>query len=103
VKSIELTDTLESLQCAIGGPIQIAAELTGGDILYVDEEGLFKHRSFFEIDGQSFPGRGLIVGSQGSEYDVAAVKCSVDNIIQRVKFSEPNPQLGTNRIVVVRA
>jgi hypothetical protein len=102
VKSIELTDTLESLQCAMGGPIQIAAELTGGDILYVDEEGLFKHHSFFEIDGQSFPGRGLIVGSQGSEYDVAAVKCSVDNIIQRVKFSEPNPQLGTNRIVVVR-
>ena len=91
------------MQCAIGGPIQIAAELAGGDILYVDEEGLFKHRLFFEIDGQSFPGRGLIVGSQGNEYDVAAVKCSVDNIIRRVKFSEPNPQLGTNRIVVVPA
>lgn len=103
VKSIELTDTLESMQCAIGGPIQIADELTDGDIVYVDEEGLFKHRLFFELDGQSFPGRGLIVGSQGNEYDVAAVKCSVDDIIRRVKFSEPNPQLGTNRIVVVPA
>ena len=103
VKLIELTDTLKSMQGAIGGPIQIAAELNGGDIVYVDEEGLLKHRLFFELDGQSFPGRGLIVGSQGNEYDVAAVKCSVDDIIRRVKFSEPNPQSGTNRIVVVPA
>ncbi|MEW6639403.1 MAG: hypothetical protein AB1586_02790 [Pseudomonadota bacterium] len=103
VKSVEVTRGLESLQGAIGGCIQLAAEFPHGDILYVDEEGLFKHRLFFEIDGQSFPGRGLIVGSQGAEYGLAAVKCCVDDVIRRIKFSEPDPTLGTNRVVAVPA
>lgn len=103
VKAIVVTDALESLQGAIGGSIQLATELIDGDILYVDEEGLFKHRLLFEIDGQSFPGRGLIVGSQGDQCDIAAVKCRVDDVIRRVKFSEPDPVLGTNRVVVVPA
>ena len=103
VKSIDVTDELGSLQGAIGGSIHLAAELTDGDILYVDEEGLFKHRLAFEIDGQSFPGRGLIVGSHGDEYDVAAIKCCVEDVIRRIKFSEPDPALGTNRVVAVPA
>jgi hypothetical protein len=103
VKSVGVTGTLESLQGAIGGCIQLAAEFPHEDILYVDEEGLFKHRLFFEIDGQSFPGRGLIVGSQGEEYDMAAVKCCIEDVTRRVKFSEPDPKLGTNRVVVVPA
>jgi hypothetical protein len=103
VKSVEVTGALESLQAAIGGCIQLAAEFPHEDVLYVDEEGLFKHRLFFEIDGQSFPGRGLIVGSQGDEYDMAAVKCCIEDVTRRVKFSEPDPKLGTNRVVVVPA
>ena len=103
VKSVGVTDALESLQGPIGGCIQIAAEFAHGDILYVDEEGLFKHRLSFEIDGRSFSGRGLIVGSKGDEYDVAAAKCCVEDVIRRVKFSEPDPKLGTNRIVVIPA
>lgn len=103
VKSIEVTDRLETLQRAIGGCIQLAAEFSHGDILYVDEEGLFTHRLRFEIDGQSFPGRGLIVGSQGDEYETAPVSCRIEDIIRRVKFNEPDSRLGTNRIVVVPA
>jgi hypothetical protein len=103
VKAIEVTNRLESLQGAIGGCIQLAAEFSDGDILYVDEEGLFTHRLFFEIDGQSFPGRGLIVGSRGNEYETAPVKCRIDDVIQRVKFSEPDRRLGTNRVLVVPA
>jgi hypothetical protein len=103
VKKIEVTDKLASLQGAIGGCIQLAAEFSHGDILYVDEEGLFKHRLSFEIDGQCFPGRGLIVGSKGDESDVAAIKSHVEDVIRRVKFSGPDPKLGTNRVVVVPA
>lgn len=103
VKSIEVSGRLESLQRAIGGCIQLATEFSDGDILYVDEEGLFTHRLFFEIDGQSFPGRGLIVGSQGGEYAIAPVKCRTEDVIRRVKFREPDPRLGTNRIVVIPA
>ncbi len=101
VKSVEVTGALESLQAAIGGCIQPATEFSHEDILYVDEEGLLKHRLCFEIDGQSFPGRGLIVGSHGD--DMAAVKCRIEDVTRRVKFSEPDPKLGTNRIVVVPA
>ncbi|WP_371420446.1 DUF3846 domain-containing protein [Tardiphaga sp.] len=103
VKSVNVTSSVETLQQAIGGDIQLAAEFDKGDILYVDDEGLFTHRLSFEIDGQMFPGRGLIVGSYGGEYALAAVKCSVDDIIRRVKFFEPDPTLGTNRVVVVPA
>jgi len=103
VKLVGVADALESLQNAIGGCIQIAAEFAHGDILYVDEEGLFKHRLSFEIDGQRFPGRGLIIGSQGDGYDVAAVNCCVEDVIRRIKFSEPDPTLGTNRVIVVPA
>lgn len=103
VRAIEVTNRLESLQGAIGGCIQLATEFSHGDILYVDEEGLFTHRLFFEIDGQSFPGRGLIVGSHGDEYETAPVSCRIEDVIRRVKFSEPDPRLGTNRIVVVPA
>lgn len=103
IKSIEVTERLESLQGAIGGCIQLATKFSHGDILYVDEEGLFTHRLFFEIDGQSFPGRGLIVGSQGNDYETAPVNCRIEDVIRRVKFSEPDPRLGTNRVVVVPA
>lgn len=103
VKAIEVTNRLESLQGAIGGCIQLAAEFSGGDILYVDEEGLFTHRLFFEIDGQSFPGRGLIVGSRGDEYETAPVNCCIEDVIRRVKFSEPDRRLGINRVLVVPA
>jgi hypothetical protein len=94
---------LASLQGPIGGCIQLAAEFAHGDIMYVDDERLSKHRLSFEIDGQSYPGRGLIVGSRGEEYDVAAVKCCVEDVIPRIKFSEPDPRLGTNRILVIPA
>ncbi len=103
VKSIEVTNRLESLQRAIGGCIQLAAEFADGDILYVDEEGLFTHRLFFEIDGQRFPGRGLIVGSRGDEYETAPVNCRIEEVIRRVKFTEPDRKLGTNRVLVVPA
>lgn len=103
VRSIEVTDKLDSLQDAIGGCIQLADELPRGDLVYVDEEGLFKHRLSFEIDGQSFPGRGLIVGSKGDGSATAPVHCAVEDVIRRVKFSEPAPKLGTNRIVVIPA
>jgi hypothetical protein len=103
VKSISVTDALESLQGAIGGSIELAAELPDGDMLYVDEEGLFKHRLFFEIDGQSFPGRGLLVGSRGDEYDVAGVKCRLEDVVGRIKFSEPDPERETHRVLVTRA
>ena len=66
--------------------------LADRDVLYcTDEEGLFKHRLSFEIDGQSFPGRGLIVGSRRGEYAPAAVECSVGEVVRRIKFSEPDP------------
>jgi len=103
VRSIGVTEALASLQGPIGGCIQLAAEFAHGDIMYVDDERLSKHRLSFEIDGQSFPGRGLIVGSRGEEYDVAAVKCCIEDVIPRIKFSEPDPRLGTNRILVIPA
>lgn len=56
VKAIEVTNRLESLQSAIGGCIQLAIEFADGDILYVDEEGLFTHRLFFEIDRPELSG-----------------------------------------------
>lgn len=52
--------------------IEIAGYGLYGDVVYVDEEGLFKqNRQYFEFRKKFFAGCGLIVGSKG-EHDVSA-------------------------------
>jgi hypothetical protein len=57
------------LQGLIGGHIEVACAWQNGDVLYVDEEGLFKPQAgFFRIaprrDGQPLAGNGVLVGKE---------------------------------------
>jgi hypothetical protein len=114
---------LKDMQKAVGGLIQPAHGWANGDILYVDEEGLFKPQThFFRLAGYDQPlaGNGLIVGSD-DEGENADVKLPVADIIPLVTFldraqaqswakanaSEPamtitsfNPN-GTNETVII--
>ena len=58
---------LASLQAAVGGLIAFATDLDTGDVLYVNDEGLFADQpKFFALAGahQPFAGRGLLVGPE---------------------------------------
>jgi hypothetical protein len=79
---------LKDMQAVVGGLIQIAHEWPNGDVLYVDEEGMFKPQShFFRFQGYDQPlaGNGLIIGSDdgGSNADV---KLTVAEITPLVTF-----------------
>jgi len=57
-----------TLQDHLGGYIEVASVWAAGDVLYVDEEGLYKPQMyFFRIDGrqdQPFAGNGIVVGAE---------------------------------------
>jgi hypothetical protein len=62
-------DGLGGLQALIGGSIETACMWPNGDVLYVDEEGLYKPQTgAFQIsarpDGQPLVGRGVVVGRE---------------------------------------
>jgi len=70
ISEVEIQNTLEDLQVAVGDGekvlITVACELPNGDVIYVDDEGLFKpNNAYFTVDGahQPFAGIGLVVGS----------------------------------------
>jgi hypothetical protein len=88
---------------SLSRPLPCVARFRAAFALAVARSRRCQHRLSFEIDGRCFPGRGLIVGSKGAENDIAAVNCCADDFIGRIKFSEPDPKLGTNRVVVVPA
>lgn len=57
---------LPDLQRMVGGNIELAMRWTGGDVLFVNDEGLFKYRQFFTLPNghQPFAGNGVIVGRE---------------------------------------
>lgn len=72
IREIEYSGTYgdpRSLQNIIGGYIELAWTFDNGDVLFVDEEGMFKpQRHFFRLsgypNGRPFAGSGVIVGSE---------------------------------------
>jgi hypothetical protein len=67
IREIENTG-LDALQAAVGGNIEAAYYWENGDVLFVDEEGLFKPQTnFFRVpmrDDQPFAGNGVVVGKE---------------------------------------
>lgn len=59
---------LEDLQTLVGGYIECAYRYPNGDVLYVDEEGLFKQVDHWfaipERTDQPFAGNGVLVGPE---------------------------------------
>jgi hypothetical protein len=67
IRAVEV-DGLASWQKLVGGPIELAWQWDTGDVLYVDEEGLFKpQRHFFRLADRGdypFAGNGLVIGRE---------------------------------------
>lgn len=57
---------LDDMQKFVGGGIELAMRLVSGDVLFVDDEGLFKYHEFFVVPlgHQPFAGNGLVVGKE---------------------------------------
>jgi hypothetical protein len=88
IKEIQVNG-LEDLQKAVGGLICWAHELSNGDTLFVDDEGLLKEpENFFFIQGarQPFAGNGVIVGAADIEGDSTAALSSIEGIREIVAF-----------------
>jgi hypothetical protein len=85
----DLTSWYEAINCDI---VEIAVRLDNGDIILVDEEGLWKSPSKFftynhaEYTNYPFAGKGLVIGSNGE--DTSDAKSTVQEIADKVKFQD---------------
>lgn len=71
IRAVEYED-YKDLQRFVGGLISTARSWDTGDVLFVDDEGLFKaQRHFFRIKGyeQPLPGNGVVVGPERYDDD----------------------------------
>jgi hypothetical protein len=94
IREVEYSTTAD-LQRFVGGWIEaVYLGLPNGDVLYVDEEGMFKPQtSFFMIHGHAAPiaGNGVIVGPEVHDRDGEYVRtdppgCSPRSLAQFVRF-----------------
>lgn len=88
IESVALPDDdarqLQALQRMVGGYIE-AVYLRGGDMLFVDEDGI-RHDTGcgFMFDGRSFTGSGVIVGR--ADPQLADARLTAHEITRRVVF-----------------
>src|ERR1700761_9633483 len=87
-------ESLADMQKLIGGFIECAYRWPSGDVLYVDEEGLFKDNEFFglaERYDQLLAGNGLMVGPEidvnnAEGFTNAPPVMPIEQLIKRVIF-----------------
>lgn len=87
VQEQDINTSLEALQAIVGGDIECACELPGGDTLYVNENGLFSFRNYFDIGAhQPFAGPGVIVGPEGGDGRPQDARSDLEAVRQKVRF-----------------
>lgn len=80
--------TLESLHELVEGYIEVACRFHNGDVLYVNEEGLFKFAEHFDVGAhQPFAGPGVIVGPENAEGWHQDARSSLEEIKAIIRFS----------------
>ena len=85
----DLSSWYETIECDV---VEVAIRLDNGDILLVDEEGLWKSpTSYFTYEhpdyiNYPFAGKGLIVGTQGE--DTSDAKTTLEEAIAKVRFQD---------------
>lgn len=83
-------ETLADLQRLVGGDIETAHRFTGGDVVFVNDEGLFKYQDFFIINGahQPFAGNGVLVGRERhNSIRTRDPKISIEGLRELVTFA----------------
>ena len=86
--TIEDSDSLKQLQNLVGGFIEPAGSFENGDYVFVDEEGLYKYKTFFEVKGfhQPFAGNGEVIGTT-NDGDNASAETTLEELKRLVTFS----------------
>ena len=80
--------TLDGLQEAVGGNIEVAVQFDDGDCVYVNEEGLFHsndHWFFVEGAHQPFAGNGVVscINEAGDTIDA---RISIDELLPKIQW-----------------
>jgi hypothetical protein len=85
----DLNSWYETIKCDI---VEVAVRLDNGDMILVDEEGLWKSPNLFftynhaEYMNYPFAGKGLVIGSNGEE--TSDVKSTLQEIADKVRFQD---------------
>lgn len=91
ISEVDIKGDLDSWYKLIGcDVVEIAARLDNGDMILVDEEGLWKSPTeFFTFDhaeytNYPFAGNGLVIGSDGE--DSTDAKSTLTDLTQKIRF-----------------
>lgn len=65
VTAVEYNDA-DDIRRMLKGDLELAHQYDNGDVVYVDDEGMFKYHKFFIVPGahQPFAGNGVVVGRE---------------------------------------
>jgi hypothetical protein len=87
IKQIEVSG-LKDLQAYVNGYVEIALTV-GNNVIYVDEEGLYKGYGMWFKYGeypQPFTGNGIVIGYDPDTGDEVDVSLTVEQVKAKVKF-----------------
>jgi hypothetical protein len=85
----DLKSWYEAIKCDI---VEIAVRLDNGDMILVDEEGLWKSPTMYftynhaEYMNYPFAGKGLVIGGNGE--DTTDAKSTLQEIANKVRFQD---------------
>lgn len=92
VNELDITGDLKSIYDAMDVQmIETASYLDNGDVVYVDEEGMFgldRNSVFFNLNGahQPFAGNGLVIGTNTNTGESVDCKSTAEEIRTLVEF-----------------
>lgn len=92
ITECEIDGTVESVQKMVQGDMEPAGEFPNGDVLYVNEEGLYEFSDHFMVPGarNTLAGPGLIVGPENQSGKPTAARTSLEEARNLVKFTSSN-------------
>ena len=85
VKQVEYNGKLEHLYQLIGCRCVDLAQLQNGDVVWVDDEGLFSNSFGFLIEGLTLAGKGLVLGT-GKDGESTHAKHSVQDVRAKTRM-----------------
>ena len=86
ITEVEHNDDFRQIYEFIGADAFDAARLEDGQIIYVDDEGLFRDdQKFWSIEGRVLAGKGLVLGVNAAGESIAAVG-SIEEWRERIRW-----------------
>jgi hypothetical protein len=92
IEAVEIDDTVDGIYQVIEASSFDVVRLDHGDVIYVDDEGLYHKRDYFSLEGFKAPlaGRGLVLGTdcEGRSTEPAHDIMDISDMVRFISYDE---------------